>query len=230
MSSHSRETNERRWFGGWLRRHPIACIALLAFFIGACVTQGPGSGAVHRWWAGRGPVLPHESFPADCTLCHVGVKWDTLRSDFEFDHEKKTGVALHGAHARAQCLRCHNDRGRVAVFQSKGCAGCHEDTHNGRLGQDCKSCHQENTWSPVGQIERHNSTRLPLAGAHLAVSCNRCHPGAFVGNFSPTPVECHACHADDAAATTNPPHIGLGWIRDCERCHMPTRWRQATLK
>ena len=26
------------------------------------------------------------------------------------------------------------------------------------------------------------------------------------------------------------PHIPLGWVADCNRCHMPTKWRQATIK
>ena len=208
------------------RKRPLLSIAVLSYVVVACVTSGPGMGEVHRWWSGLGPVLPHDTFPADCWMCHVGESWNKLTDNFTFDHELETGVALDGAHAQAQCLRCHNDRGPVAVFNAKGCVGCHEDVHAGDLGMNCTFCHQQTTWRAVGQIEMHNRTRFPLVGSHLTTSCNRCHPGAFVGNFLPSPTECEACHADDLAQTTNPPHIPLGWVNNCQRCHMPTVWKQ----
>ena len=68
-------------------------------------------------------MLPHDTFPADCKLCHMGQGWNTLTDDFAFDHEKETGVPLVGAHDQARCLLCHNDRGPVELFASKGCAG-----------------------------------------------------------------------------------------------------------
>ena len=99
----------------------VLLLALLPCMVLACAIQrGPGDGSLHRWWAGLGPVLPHDTFPADCSLCHVGDKWNTLKPDFSFDHEQETGVALDGAHQQARCLRCHNDRGPVAVFRAKG--------------------------------------------------------------------------------------------------------------
>lgn len=212
-----------------LKPRMLAAAALL-IIVGACVVPDPTSGLRHRWWAGLGPVLPHDTFPADCKLCHVGEAWNTLTESFQFDHELQTGVRLDGAHAQAKCLRCHNDRGPVAVFTSLGCAGCHEDVHQGDLGQVCTNCHQQNTWLPEGQIAMHNRTRFPLTGAHVGVSCNRCHSGAFVGNFQPTDNECVTCHRDDLAGTRNPPHLGLGWVDRCDRCHMPTNWHQAEIK
>jgi hypothetical protein len=210
-----------------LHKHRRLRVAIItaAVLIAACVSQGPGTGKVHRWWAGLGPVLPHESFPGDCKLCHAGSEWNTLVENFQFDHEAKTGVRLEGAHAAAQCLRCHNDRGPVATFQSKGCAGCHEDRHAGRLGSNCTSCHRERTWQPVGMVSMHSKTRFPLTGAHASVSCYRCHVGGFVGHFTPANSDCVSCHAGNLAQTTNPPHIPLGWTGSCERCHSPTRWR-----
>lgn len=210
-----------------LRQHRALLLCAAILFVAACVIPSTQSGQRHRWWAGLGPVIPHENFPADCRLCHVGEKWHVLTSDFRFDHEEKTGVALKGAHARAKCLRCHNDRGPVADFQAKGCMGCHEDIHNGDLGKDCRECHGQNIWRPDKMIERHMRGRFPLVGTHLATACHRCHPGGFVGNFRPVSVRCLSCHADDLAKTTNPPHIPLGWVNRCDRCHMPTRWEQA---
>ena len=210
---------------------PLALLASLPCIVVACaLQQGPGDVALHRWWTGLGPVLPHDSFPADCSLCHIGDKWNALRPDFRFDHEKQTGVKLDGAHARAMCLRCHNDRGPVGIFRARGCAGCHEDVHYGELSPDCVSCHEQDSWRPVGQIEKHARTRFPLTGAHMAVACHRCHPGALVGNFVPADSDCLTCHVEELNGTTNPPHLGLGWVDNCDRCHQPTSWHHAKIQ
>ncbi len=211
-------------------RHRILIVAALAYLVVACAVQDPSRSARYRWWSGLGPVIPHDTFPTDCKLCHEGEKWHTLVEDFEFDHEKETGVALNGAHAQALCLRCHNDRGPVDVFAALGCVGCHEDVHQGHLGARCNDCHQEQTWMAIGQRSRHNRTRFPLTGAHANTACDRCHPGAFVGKFAPTDTSCVTCHTDDLQRTTNPPHLGLGWVDNCDRCHMPTRWNQAQVR
>jgi hypothetical protein len=211
------------------RRSAVALGLALVCFVLSCVATSPGSVSRHRWWSGLGPVLPHESFPGDCNLCHVGEKWDTLKEDFTFDHAAETGVPLVGAHQEARCLRCHNDRGPVSVFMARGCAGCHEDIHFGQLGTRCDECHQQETWRPVGQIERHSQTRFPLVGVHAATACHRCHPGAEVGEFVPTDVECVTCHSRDLARAINPPHVGLGLVDNCNRCHIPTTWNQAEM-
>ena len=195
----------------------------------ACVSAVPRRASLHGWWSGLGPVVAHDTFPADCSLCHEGTNWSSVREDFTFDHERETGVALEGAHLDAQCLRCHNDYGPVQAFAARGCAGCHEDIHVGQLGPDCTSCHQQWTWQPSGMIELHQRTRLPLTGAHAAVSCRRCHPGAEIGRFIPTDVECVTCHRSDLAQANNPTRGALGWTDRCDRCHLPTSWNQAQL-
>ena len=212
------------------RQRLFACLTALAILVGACVTSGPVSGSLHRWWTGLGPVLPHDTFPGECKMCHVGETWNRLVESFEFNHEVNTGVRLEGAHDRAQCLRCHNDRGPVAVFQKKSCAGCHEDVHNGDLGQNCSTCHQQETWQAQRQFEMHNHRRFPLTAAHASVACHKCHIGARVGNFTPTDTSCATCHARDPANALNPPHVALGLVDNCQRCHMPTTWNQATTR
>jgi len=204
----------------------LAALSIAAFTL-ACAVRGPADVRQHRWWAGLGPVLPHDSFPADCGLCHLGNEWQSLHADFDYDHEAETGVTLIGAHATARCLRCHNDRGPVSVFASKGCQGCHEDVHLGQLTAECASCHDRRTWRPVGMLERHTRTRFPLVGVHAVTACHRCHAGAELGRFTPNGTECVSCHAQDLARALNPNHIALDWVRDCDRCHMPTSWTQA---
>ena len=222
-ASHRREADAAHRFA-WM-----VWVASGILVLAACSVRGARHLGQHRWWAGLGPVIPHDSFPADCNLCHVGDSWQELVPTFSFDHETETGVALVGAHSQAQCLRCHNDRGPVAVFQERGCAGCHEDRHQGTLGNDCASCHQETTWRPFGQVELHARTRFPLYGVHAETSCRRCHIGAEVGRFMPTDTACVTCHRDDLLRATNPNHVNLGLVRRCDRCHQPTTWTGAVL-
>lgn len=213
------------------RRRLLFGLLLVAWLVVvACVSSKPGQTDLHRWWSGLGPVLPHSNFPDNCGICHVGQGWTDLKEDFEFDHEKRTGVKLEGAHNQAKCLRCHNDRGPVSVFQSQGCKGCHQDVHQGGLGFDCTKCHQQQSWRPIGQVALHEETRFPLVGAHMTVSCQRCHPGAFTGKFTPTDNRCVTCHVKELNNTNNPNHIGLGWTDQCGRCHTPTRWNNGSVK
>ncbi|MBK7875344.1 MAG: hypothetical protein IPJ77_06280 [Planctomycetes bacterium] len=209
-------------------RRSLFVLALALLTLGfACALAGREDGArvpPQTWNAARGPVVPHDRFPADCSLCHEGTSWNRIKRDFQFDHAKETGVALAGAHARAECLRCHNDRGSVATFAAQGCSGCHEDVHRARLGANCTDCHDEHDWNPRGQIAQHNRTRFPLVGAHAAVACERCHAGAAAANFDATSTRCEDCHQEDLARATSPDHAMQGWTSACDRCHIPTDW------
>jgi hypothetical protein len=198
-----------------------------AYLTLACIMNVAPSVGVQHWWEERGPVVPHDSFPLDCRECHVEGSWHEIREDFTFDHLARTGVALEGAHAQAECLRCHNDRGPVQVFSARGCAGCHEDRHEGRLGKTCESCHTEADWSVRETITKHARTRFPLVGAHAAAACWRCHPAAQVDIFDRASPECITCHADDLARAQVPDHVGQGWVDDCQECHIPTEWSGA---
>jgi hypothetical protein len=202
---------------GWIL--PSALIA--GFVLLACTASWSPAVRTPRqgWLEVRGPVVPHDGFPADCSLCHEGDDWHTIRQDFLFDHELETGVPLVGAHATAECLRCHNDRGPVGAFARRGCAGCHEDVHRGALGADCSSCHGESDWRPEGQVALHASTRLPLVGAHASVACWACHEGASVGSFRNVDPACAGCHMDDYDATTDPDHAAAGYPTTCQDCH-----------
>ncbi len=200
----------------------LAGVSLLA----ACyaLTSAPRQ----SWDEGRfGPLVPHRTFPTDCSLCHLPERWDVLKSDFTFDHAAQTGLALEGAHATASCLRCHNDRGPVREFAVRGCGGCHLDPHDSTLGNDCTQCHSQQQWQPTGLIAEHAKTRFPLAGAHLAAACDRCHEQSRVGRFVGAPLECAACHQDDLARATSPDHLALGYRDDCQRCHSATAWNAA---
>ena len=201
---------------------------LLSCLLAACLSV-PGIERLaeqqrQAWDKDKGPTVPHDTFPADCSICHKGDNWHTLRDDFSFDHAKETGVALKGAHKFAQCLRCHNDRGPVSQFSARGCAGCHEDFHRGRLGNECERCHNEMNWNPQGQLAAHARTRFPLIGAHIGVACWSCHPNAQSGQFVGLDTRCESCHTDDLARAKSPDHIAAGFVSDCQRCHRATAW------
>lgn len=209
------------------RLRPALFVLTLLLLALACAIGGRQSGEPvppQQWNDERGPVVPHDTFPRDCSLCHEGSSWQQIKADFVFDHERETGTPLGGAHARAECLRCHNDRGPVGVFAAQGCAGCHEDVHRARLGPNCVDCHDERSWEPRGPVAQHNRTRFPLVGAHAATECVRCHEGAPVGNFDRTTTLCADCHQDDLARATDPDHAAQGWTSACDRCHIPTSW------
>ncbi|MEZ5988779.1 MAG: hypothetical protein R3F30_06595 [Planctomycetota bacterium] len=210
---------------------PFLVLAAVSLVLGACGLLGRAQDVVpvQGWNKARGPVVPHDKFPDDCTLCHEGPGWNTIRQDFTFDHLARTGVPLNGEHARAECLRCHNDSGPVAVFAARGCAGCHEDWHRGTLGKDCKVCHDEESWHPREQIARHNLTRFPLVGAHAGVACWACHEGAPAGEFQKVSTDCASCHLERALKVTSPNHAGNGWTSNCQRCHSPIAWKGAAI-
>ncbi|MCA8959045.1 MAG: hypothetical protein KDC38_00970, partial [Planctomycetes bacterium] len=208
------------------RQTAFLAIAFVAFLLAlvSCVSfRGPQS-----WPIDYGPVIPHDTFPADCSTCHVSSSWHEIRSDFAFDHGARTGLVLEGAHARARCLFCHNDRGDVAVFASRGCRGCHEDPHRGQLGDSCRDCHGEENWVPRNEIIEHLATRFPLVGGHAAVPCLACHEGATAQNFTRVEIECQACHRGEISRSTVLDHVANGLDTDCQRCHTPTSWSDAT--
>jgi hypothetical protein len=132
-------------------------------------------------------------------------------------------VPLHGAHADAACLLCHNDRGPVQQFAARGCGGCHADPHKDQFGRTCADCHDERDWQPSEMIARHDRTRFPLVGAHAATPCFRCHPGAQVANFAGASPECVHCH-DGEFLRSSFDHVSTGFTDGCERCHRPTGW------
>ena len=203
------------------KRNILIVLGVLSGMV-ACGSFTPREG----WSPKNGPVVPHDSFPGDCSLCHKSGSWAEIREDFEFDHDE-TGYPLSGAHTDATCLMCHNDRGPVSQYAARGCAGCHEDTHRGRLGTSCTSCHDELTWRPTEAIELHSRTRFPLIGPHAAAECFTCHEGAQVGNFEGLDPGCAICHSDDITRATDPDHVTQGLTSDCQQCHVQVGWSPA---
>jgi hypothetical protein len=137
----------------------------------------------------------------ECTTCHAADS-STFRIR-PFDHAKKAGYALEGAHAEAACARCHVEEKGVRVFRgvSTACTSCHTDVHRGQFkGTSCDHCHtSREEWKAKGFD--HGKTRFPLDKAHAPVACDRCHfsvrqpDGGAAIQYRPLSTECQSCHA-----------------------------------
>lgn len=186
--------------------------------------------------AGEFRLADHRAFPLDsehravaCQMCHpkdkktgtrrfVGTPRD-CRTCHTAPHGKTTAWPLSRPHARAACGRCHTDRGPARDFARRGCGGCHVDPHAGQNGPSCEKCHDTEArfWRVRSDVAGHDRTRFPLSGVHLAMSCEKCHGRAALGDYRGLRPDCYGCHADRYAAAPN--HIDNNFPRDCERCH-----------
>lgn len=170
---------------------------------------------------------PHGRLELECSLCHAAEGWRPARIGAGFRHAS-FGFALGGAHASASCMACH---GNLAFTDTPtSCAACHRDVHQGELGPDCSQCHSERNFLDRSRvISRHQLTRFPLAGAHLAADCLSCHPATGQGHlqFVGKATECYACHQVEFAGARNPDHQAGGYTRDCSTCHAVSDWSRA---
>ncbi len=149
---------------------------------------------------------------AACADCHSTVSW----KDSSFNHLKETGFPLEGHHDKISCNACHKG-GDLKAPVPKTCHGCHagEDSHAGRLGDDCALCHKPTGWKPVtyDHMAKH---QFALNGKHEKLACHACHTGK--AKEQKLPKECFGCHqADDV-------HAG-GMGKDCAACHRESGWR-----
>ena len=151
-----------------------------------------------------------------CADCHTTVKWKTAK----FDHLKETGFALEGVHARIDCKDCHRSD-RLEDPLPNDCFGCHlgEDSHAGRLGKDCGTCHDNEKWEPA-TFDHTRDTKWPLDGRHKEVDCHACHTASTATQKLTT--ECNACHR---ASDVHSGKLGT----DCAQCHTVDGWRVGVL-
>ena len=178
------------------------------------------------------PRRRHRSFveAVDCAACHNPSGWGLSGGSGTgrgFDHAR-TGFPLAGRHAAAPCTGCHIQGRRTR----RECAACHADSHQGRLGDSCDSCHRPVSWNTTTAQQRHRLTRLPLDGAHALADCAACHRRASERSYSGTPAQCFACHEDDYRRTdVHPSHTGglegVPFSRDCTECHRTVSWSPA---
>jgi hypothetical protein len=151
---------------------------------------------------------PHEGrFGFNCADCHTAEGWTPAK----FDHNL-AAFKLEGRHAEVPCESCHVNK------QFKGtpmdCYSCHQqdDNHNGDFGTDCSACHDPSSWDHVNFD--HNRSKFPLTGAHMSLTCEKCHSA---GQFAGLSTACSSCHTDPVF------HAGMFGL-DCATCHTTDNW------
>ncbi len=161
---------------------------------------------------------------SDCQQCHNNEDWNEAR----FDHDKETNFVLKGAHKNLVCAACHLPQSFKAEksettditknkqkLESRTCNDCHKitDVHEGNLGTDCQSCHQQEQWHEDVSFN-HDFTLFPLTGAHQMQVCQTCH---FSNDFSVEQFACIDCHEEDDV------HQNV-FGNKCQQCHNSASW------
>lgn len=178
-----------------------------------------------------------------CASCHGTTSFRGTPAG-TLDHDR-TAYPLHGKHRAVECAKCHAPGRELRIPGYERCETCHRDPHLGQLrtaavGGACATCHDIERFSPARfGFEEHAKSRYPLAGAHRAVPCMRCHaqvetrrlpapygaPGpARVIQYRFTASACADCHRDLHAGTLDRFAAGSG----CKACHDENDWRRAT--
>jgi hypothetical protein len=155
---------------------------------------------------------PHRgSEGLQCDRCHRQNSW---HSRVAFDHDI-TPFPLIGLHAGLPCESCHLS----AEFSKteSSCQSCHQhqDIHEGRMGDNCHTCHTPNDWQSW-QFDHTNQTAFPLQGAHEALSCDSCHT-----KHTQPSGKCGNCHESDDR------HEGA-FGAQCGRCHTQNKFNEFT--
>ncbi len=156
-----------------------------------------------------------------CKSCHTEHKGRdavlVILDKETFDH-KLTDYRLVGSHTGSNvgCESCH-EPGNKYWDTKMECFNCHDDddVHGGKLGQECKECHEETLFKNVSY--EHRGVKFSLEGKHKEVSCSLCHADE---RYKRTPVECIACHLINDIHESKPDE-------KCERCHNSVNsWKQ----
>lgn len=196
------------------------------------------------------PTLEFSKAKKQCDECHLDIHQGTVSKDCERCHTPKSwivpnvkqihqqiGFALVGAHASADCNRCHKSASLLRFDNIQtDCYSCHKDKYyattqpkhqSAGFDKDCFRCHNMTgrDWSSIGKGFEHGF--FPLTGGHQNLDCftSKCHSnGVYKGLLS----TCVSCHLDKYNATKNPAHAAAGFSKDCQICHSIDNWTPAT--
>jgi hypothetical protein len=183
-----------------------------------------------------------------CLDCHNQTSWTELNG---FDHNRSR-YRLTGRHRQVACGSCHpatespSDAPQIRYLNLRfsRCTSCHQDVHQGAMGNDCTSCHNTAGWSNLDRSTLedrfdHETTGYSLVEAHATLSCASCHdPSQSTGdgieleyliasleNVYPAPIAeaCVSCHVDyhDGVFEESPGGS------ECESCHSQNEWLPA---
>lgn len=153
-----------------------------------------------------------------CAECHGN---DSFKPALYFDHER-TNFRLKGKHAGVECSGCHKvvtrDGKKFQVFADvphANCTNCHVDVHKNRFGQNCRECHNEESFRAVKIVSDfdHSRTGFELEGRHMFVDCSACHKSNYTDPIKHE--RCSDCHEDYHRGQFTKP----GVTPDCSSCH-----------
>lgn len=152
----------------------------------------------------HGTQFQTEMAKGGCAACHTALDWHQP----QIDHSR---WPLAGAHKRTACAACHGEAkagASPAAYRGipRDCEGCHDDIHAGQFRQTqpikaCKTCHGTETFA-IARTFDHRTTRYPLEGKHVALTCDRCHTPATLRNGTTAVrwrlgyTKCKDCHAN----------------------------------
>lgn len=184
---------------------------------------------------GRGYHSNSDVKDSNCWSCHSEHHGRNFRiinfNSKEFNHSK-TGFDLTGSHSKLRCSSCHTDkfiinselkkRSGTYLGLERDCGTCHNDFHQGTLGNNCSGCHGTEKFKPAARFN-HNKADFKLVGSHRNVNCIKCHPveegkeerfqkfkGVLFGS-------CSSCHKDV--------HNGKFGL-NCKDCHNENSFHQ----
>ncbi len=183
----------------------------------------------------RGYHSSSEVKDKDCASCHpehFGRDFEIIRLDKDkFDHNT-TGFKLDGKHKEIKCEECHKPdfikdsklKKKKGTYLGMGrdCKSCHQDFHQGTLGDDCASCHNTDEFRPAPKFD-HNNAKFKLTGKHIDTSCEKCHKKTTRNNkefqqfVNIKFASCENCHKDI--------HDGK-FGKDCTKCHVTSSFTQ----
>jgi hypothetical protein len=145
----------------------------------------------------------HQSrFGNDCKQCHTEESFHVIAGRANFDHSV-TDFPLRGEHQRIDCASCHTADGDAQnAFKDFehldviNCTNCHDDVHESKFGTDCRSCHNEVSFTDVASIDNfdHDLTAFKLEGMHIEVDCRSCHETNMTDPLAHS--QCISCHDD----------------------------------
>ncbi|MCB9595221.1 MAG: hypothetical protein H6719_21060 [Sandaracinaceae bacterium] len=222
------------------RALPTLLLLLVVTAVAGVVTAQPPTRGARPRPAQAAPRTPpreepreHPSFTSEipCSACHTPEGWampgGSSGAAGGFDHAR-TGFPLRDRHLAAGCTDCHQARRQMR----RDCVGCHQDGHEGRLGDDCSRCHTATGWNDTDELEAHRLTRLPLTGMHAIAACTDCHRRTGDRSFSAVPSTCISCHENEYRDPgIHPAHDGSDgnppFPRQCEGCHRTSGWSPA---
>jgi len=167
----------------------------------------------------------------DCITCHSVQGFSP--AFFTLEQHNQSSFVLSGSHMATPCFACHKKQDRWE-FRNIGftCDNCHEDIHQAYINpvyypeNNCRACHSTENWQAI-QFD-HQKTQFGLSGAHIMVSCRKCHfsineIGETEQRFKGLRTQCSTCHHDIHHGQFN-----QGELAHCDRCHITQSFKPSS--